>query len=173
MPSLAGVFIDFLGRPAYTLVGPARLAVSTGVPIVVTAMLRRGDGYVAHVNDPIFPDPTRPREEEVLRLTLEWSRQIQELIRRHPEQWPWFHNRWKTTPEKLAARNRRTLRVAGVGTRPPGLQPLRTASTRPPQATLLPKVSCSASASAEPSKNAESAPPTGERVEIPKRKRSS
>ena len=72
--TVAGVFIDFLGSPAYTLVGPARLALSAGVPIVVFAMLRRGDGYVPHVNAAIFPDRSRPREEEILRLTVEWSR---------------------------------------------------------------------------------------------------
>ena len=107
--SLPGVFIDFLGKPAYTPAGPARLALSASVPILVGAMLRTGDGYRVQINDPIFPDRGRPKREEMLRLTTEWSRQVEEMIRQHPEQWPWFHERWKTTPEALEKRERRTL----------------------------------------------------------------
>jgi KDO2-lipid IV(A) lauroyltransferase len=107
--SLPGVFVDFLGKPAYTPAGPARLALSANVPILVGAMLRAGDGYRVQINDPIFPDHGRPKREEIFRLTAEWSRQVEELIRQHPEQWPWFHDRWKTTPEMLESRARRAL----------------------------------------------------------------
>ena len=110
-PSVGGVFIDFLGRPAYTPLGPARLALVANVPLVVGAALRQRDRFVMQINPPIFPDRSRPRHEEILRLTQEWSRQIEQLIREHPDQWPWFHDRWKTTPESLAAKSRRTLEL--------------------------------------------------------------
>jgi lauroyl/myristoyl acyltransferase len=80
---------------------------------VVGAVLRVNRRFWVQVNPPIFPDRTRPKEEEVLRITREWSRQIEQLVREHPEQWPWFHDRWRTTPDSLAARDRRTLQLGG------------------------------------------------------------
>jgi KDO2-lipid IV(A) lauroyltransferase len=105
--SLPGVFVDFLGRPAYTPIGPARLAYTAGVPLMVGVLRRENGRPYLQLNRPIFPDRSRPKQEEVVRLTREWSRQIEEIIRAHPEQWPWFHNRWKTTPELLAQKRRR------------------------------------------------------------------
>ncbi len=109
--SLAGVFIDFLGHPAYTPLGPARLAIAGRVPIIVGAMPRQGEGYVVQLNQPIWPIHGRSKQEEALRLTHEWSRQVEELVRRYPDQWPWFHDRWKTTPQLLAQRGRRPLAI--------------------------------------------------------------
>jgi KDO2-lipid IV(A) lauroyltransferase len=107
--SLSGMFLEFFGRPAFTPVGPARLAVAAEVPIVCAVFLRTPTGFRVHVCDPIVPDPSRPRGEEMERLTRAWSKQVEDVIRAQPEQWPWLHDRWKTTPEKLAARGRRGL----------------------------------------------------------------
>ena len=82
---------------------------SSDLPIVVGAVFRQGDRYRVQINDPIYPDRSRPKKEEVLRLTVEWSRQLEEMIAAHPEQWFWFHDRWKTTPELLEAKNRQRL----------------------------------------------------------------
>lgn len=103
---MAGTFVEFMGRPAYTPLGPARLAWAAKVPIVVVALIREGERHAVVVNDPIWPDRTRPKTEELVRLTQEWSRQIEAIIRAHPEQWPWFHDRWRTTPELLAKKGR-------------------------------------------------------------------
>ncbi|MEM7204596.1 MAG: hypothetical protein AAF628_30340 [Planctomycetota bacterium] len=107
--TMSGVFIDFLGRPAYTPLGPARLAIAANVPIMVGAMFRRGERFEVQLNTPIWPDRKAPRDEEILRLTRAWSAELQEIIRKHPEQWPWFHDRWKTTPEVLERKKRRQL----------------------------------------------------------------
>lgn len=106
VPSLPGVFIDFFGSPAYTPIGPARLALAADVPLVPCGVVRVGDGFRVEVREPIFPDRSRPRDEEVLRLTRAWSAAIERMILDYPEQWMWFHQRWRTTPEKLAARGR-------------------------------------------------------------------
>ena len=106
--SLPGIFVEFLGSQAYTPVGPARLAWAADVPIVVGLMIRQGEGrYRVQMNAPIFPDRTRPKSEEILRMTQEWCRQLEAVIRENPEQWPWFHDRWKTTPERLEAKARK------------------------------------------------------------------
>ncbi len=110
---LPGVFVDFMGRRAYTPVGPARIAIAANVPIVIGLFLRQGDGYRVYLSGPTYPDLTRPKAEEILRLTQAWSNSLEKIIRQHPEQWPWFHNRWKTTPEMLQAKGRQAVKLEG------------------------------------------------------------
>ncbi|MGE0142198.1 MAG: lysophospholipid acyltransferase family protein [Planctomycetota bacterium] len=108
--NIAGIFVDFLGHRAYTAVGPARLALAADIPIVCGFLVRVGaDRYRLHVADLIVPDRTAPREAEVERLTRAWSRAIEDAVRAFPEQWAWFHERWRTTPERLLARGRAEL----------------------------------------------------------------
>lgn len=104
VPSLPGIFIDFLGHRAYTPTGPARLALAANVPLVPMAFLRKGRGFEVIVTEPIFPDRSRPKEDEIRRLTIAWSERLEAMIHEHKEQWAWFHQRWKTTPERLADR---------------------------------------------------------------------
>ncbi len=109
--AIGGVFIDVFGRPAYTPVGPARLSLAAGVPIVVGAMLRRDNGFEVVVSAPIHPDRRAPRNQEILRLTRAWSADIEAIIRSEPAQWAWFHDRWRTTPARLEARQRQRLEL--------------------------------------------------------------
>lgn len=103
VPSLPGVFIDFLGHPAYTPTGPARLALAADVPLIPMAFLRKekGGGFLVIHDEPIHPDRSRPKREEVVRLTMAWSKALENMIHKHKDQWAWFHRRWRTTPEKL------------------------------------------------------------------------
>lgn len=104
---LGGLFVEFMGRPAYTPIGPARLSLATGAPIVVVFARRvDGDRLEVVINDPIEPDRKAPRAQEIARITQAWSAQIEAFIAQHPEQWMWFHDRWKTTPADLEARRR-------------------------------------------------------------------
>jgi len=110
MSKVPGVFIEFLGHRAYTPTGPAMLALTADVPILPLALIRKGDGKQLEVihGDLIFPDQSRThsRQEETLRLTKAWSAAMETMIHAHKDQWAWFHKRWKTTPESLAARAR-------------------------------------------------------------------
>ncbi len=111
MSRMSGVFIEFLGHRAYTPTGPAQLALTVDVPILPLALVRKDDGRLEVIHgEPIFPDQSRTgsRQEETLRLTKAWSAAMETMIHAHKDQWAWFHERWKTTPEKLAARARET-----------------------------------------------------------------
>ncbi len=103
-----GVFIDFLGYPAYTSTGPAQLALTVDVPLVPLAFVRNGDRFEIIHGDPIYPerDTERTRQQELVRLTRAWSEAIETMIHERKDHWAWFHERWKTTPEKLAQRGR-------------------------------------------------------------------
>lgn len=97
--SMAGVFVDWFGRPAWTPVGPARLAYAANVPIWGGFLLRDGRRFRLVPMEPIWPDVTQPKDSEVLRMTRAWSAQFESVVRAHPEQWPWYHDRWKTRPK--------------------------------------------------------------------------
>jgi KDO2-lipid IV(A) lauroyltransferase len=101
----AGIFVPFFGRDAYTSTGPASLSVFSGAPILLGFLRRRPGGLVLDLYEPIRPDMDAPdREAEIERLTRAWSDVVETQIRKQPEDWMWFHERWKTTPERLVAR---------------------------------------------------------------------
>ncbi len=106
---LAGEFLEFFGRTAYTSTGPAALSLASGAPMVPGFLLRRGEKFLVRFAPPIFPSRDRPKREEVLRLTRAWSEAVEETIRAFPGQWAWFHRRWASTPETVARKRRRYL----------------------------------------------------------------
>jgi KDO2-lipid IV(A) lauroyltransferase len=86
------VKVPFFGRPALTPIGPARLAVRTEAIAVTGVIERRADGtHLARFLEPI----ECKRDDDPVALTARLTREIEEQIRRTPEQWPWFHDRWK------------------------------------------------------------------------------
>ncbi|MCB9882056.1 MAG: lysophospholipid acyltransferase family protein [Planctomycetes bacterium] len=101
---LPGIFVSFFGRDAYTITGPAHLSLLSGKPIVPAFLVWQGGHYEFHLEEPIHPDRDAPRDEEIRRLTRAWSRVFETKIAAYPDHWYWFHERWKTTPEKLEIR---------------------------------------------------------------------
>lgn len=96
-----GMFIEFLGRPASTAIGPARFAYRTGAPVVIGLDRRLGNNgsHEARLYPPIIPDRSRPEEEEIRRILTEYARILEGFVRRYPDQWFWMHRRWKTRPD--------------------------------------------------------------------------
>lgn len=94
-----GVFVDFFGVPASTTTGPARVARRTGAPVILglviwDAKLKKYRLRFDRVEWIKCEDP----EEEIVLNTANFTRRIEEYIRRYPEQWLWVHRRWKTRP---------------------------------------------------------------------------
>ena len=90
-----GVFVPFLGREASTFRGPARLALSQDVPLFFGAAVRLGPDY-GWVLDRIERPPAG--KGAVLEYTRRWVSRLEAQVRLHPEQYFWFHRRWKTQP---------------------------------------------------------------------------
>jgi KDO2-lipid IV(A) lauroyltransferase len=93
-----GVFVPFFGRPASTAVGPARVSLKAGVPIVMGFAVRRADGrFDLQVESPIeLAEPEAP--DAVQRLTARHVAVLEARVRTRPELWFWLHRRWKTRP---------------------------------------------------------------------------
>ena len=106
MPS-SGYSFPFLGRKAWTSTAPALLAYRTQSPIVFAETRRTQQGYKIRYSDPIWPDATKPMEEEVVRMMDETLRLLEKSVEEAPGEWLWQHNRWKQqTPLKISKRFR-------------------------------------------------------------------
>ena len=92
---LEGAFIDFFGRPAYTSTGPAALARATGAGMVPIFITWNGLRHRVHVLPEVEFVRTGDRKADDAENTQRWSRAVEDVIRRHPEQWVWFHRRWR------------------------------------------------------------------------------
>lgn len=99
-----GVFVDFMGKQAYTPLGASRLALETGALIVPMAMTRKEDGNYRFIIYPELPvTQTGNMEHDLLENTQRQTKMMEEIICQYPDQWVWMHRRWKTTPESLEA----------------------------------------------------------------------
>jgi KDO2-lipid IV(A) lauroyltransferase len=94
-----GVFVDFMGAPASTPQGAARLALLTGAPVITGFIMRERAGrHRITLEPPIRPDPSMPREEAVTRITQRYTGTIEAYVKKRPDHWLWGHRRWKTRP---------------------------------------------------------------------------
>ncbi len=88
-----GVWVDFFGRPAYTPVGAADMAIRLEATVLPTFIERLADGsHRAHVEPPLAI-PADP-----VAATAAMTATIEAQIRRVPEQWVWLHRRWRRQP---------------------------------------------------------------------------
>ncbi len=100
MPGEA-VFVDFFGKKASTTTGIARVALHTDAAVVPGyAIWDDSIGkYRLRFEPPVELIRTGDAERDVLENTQKFTKVIEEIIRKHPEQWVWVHGRWNTRPE--------------------------------------------------------------------------
>jgi KDO2-lipid IV(A) lauroyltransferase len=85
-------FIDFLGRPAETATAAADLALRTGAALIPVCAAR---DVAARRFDVTFEAPVTGDDPRA--MMAEVNRRIGAWIESSPEQWFWFHRRWRTT----------------------------------------------------------------------------
>lgn len=89
---VASVRVPFLGVPAWTPSGPARLALRTGA-VVVVAIATRAGVTVTRVRG-AAESRARVPEAEVSALTETLAAALSTAIRAEPERWIWMHDRF-------------------------------------------------------------------------------
>jgi KDO2-lipid IV(A) lauroyltransferase len=94
-----GVFVDFFGRKAAAITTPAQLHLKKKVPLVPAFLHYEGEAIVLDLLPEIDYDGRGEDAAAVAGLTQHLTRLIEEQVRRFPEQWLWFHDRWRTRPQ--------------------------------------------------------------------------
>ena len=95
-----GVFVDFFGLPASTVVFPAKLAVRYNIPVVFAYQFYDYNEkiYKAVIKE-IHWEPSKDKEESIKNLVQIYTKEIENAVKKHPDQYFWVHKRWKTRPE--------------------------------------------------------------------------
>lgn len=89
---VSSIFVPFFGVPARTPSGLITLARKHNAILVSALNYRTAVGrYVIEI-EPFAPDLTL---EEIAIL---FNQRLEVLIRKYPEQWVWFHKRWRSSP---------------------------------------------------------------------------
>lgn len=94
-----GAFVDFFGLSASTTTGPARVARRTGAPVILGLVIwdSKLKKYRLRFDRIDWIECADP-EQEIVMNTANFTRRIEDYIRRYPDQWLWVHRRWKTRP---------------------------------------------------------------------------
>ena len=94
-----GVFVDFFGSPACTSVGLTVLALRTDAPVLPAFMARMPSGkYKFIIQPPVEITRTDNYESDLLVNTQRFTKLVEDMVRKYPDQWFWIHQRWKTKP---------------------------------------------------------------------------
>lgn len=87
------IFIPFFGKPAGTVLGPGVLHERTGAPVLFVYCYRVAPArYALQIRPPLHAEPTEVRGEAMMRVI---HSELEMAIRAHPDQWLWFHDRWR------------------------------------------------------------------------------
>ena len=92
------VFIDFFGREVGAVPSVSQLYLKKNVPVIPLFLHYEQDKIVLDLLEEINFKGSNNLENDILQLTQECACIIEENIKKYPEQWFWFHNRWKTRP---------------------------------------------------------------------------
>ncbi len=97
-----GVFVDFFGRKASTYKSIALLAIQYKRPIGVGYSLRKDNKFFFEIGIErlIFPEEWQDKDDPVRWITQQYTKALEDVIRRDPTQYWWLHRRWKTRPKE-------------------------------------------------------------------------
>jgi Kdo2-lipid IVA lauroyltransferase/acyltransferase len=91
-------FIPFFGKPAGTVLGPAVLHRRTGAALLPMCFVRIAPGkYRVTIRPPI--EASDHGHDDIAVMTAV-NAELESMIRDHPEQWLWMHDRWKSARRK-------------------------------------------------------------------------
>ncbi len=98
------VFVDFFGKKAATTPSLAAFFLRTKSPLIpVFCYPTSSHTYSIKIFSPLSITLGENYNQEVLKITQICTKIIETQIRKNPDYWFWFHNRWKTRPEEEEA----------------------------------------------------------------------
>ena len=101
-----GVILDFLGLPAshHTVAGV--MAQRFGAQVLPLYLIREPQPlrFRMIVEPAITADPALPAEKAELDVVERLTRSMERIVRAHPDQWLWLHDRWRHALHVLGGR---------------------------------------------------------------------
>lgn len=92
-------FVNFFGMQAATPIGATILALRTGAAVVPTYIYLDEQGQQQmHILPEIPLIISGDEETDLIVNTQRFTDFTEQIVRAHPEQWVWMHERWKTRP---------------------------------------------------------------------------
>jgi KDO2-lipid IV(A) lauroyltransferase len=93
------VFVDFFGKPAATTPGLGMFHLRTGAALIPAFLYPTPAGtYRIEVSPPLEVSLTGDAQKDILHITQLSTQKIEDQVRKLPEYWFWFHDRWKSRP---------------------------------------------------------------------------
>ena len=94
------VFVDFFGKKAATTPSLAAFFLRTRAPLLpVFCYPTSSHMYQLKIFPPLKISLEEDYDQDILKITQICTMIIEDQIRKNPNYWLWFHNRWKTRPE--------------------------------------------------------------------------
>jgi len=95
-----GVFVDFFGTPACTASGLARVAMKTGAAVIpaYTIWDPALKKYKVCFDSALELIHTGDTENDIIANTALFTKALEKIVTKYPDQWMWVHRRWKTRP---------------------------------------------------------------------------
>jgi KDO2-lipid IV(A) lauroyltransferase len=91
-----GIEVPFFGKPAMTANAIAKLSLQYDYPIIPCQLIRTKDSYFKAILYPALKyKRTKDAEKDGYNIMLKINQYLEKWIKERPEQWFWFHNRWK------------------------------------------------------------------------------
>ena len=86
-----GIFVNFFNKPASTHKGAALFHLNTNASLIFGICVQKNIGKYR-----VEFIPINPKKKSIEYITQLYTTIIQQSIKQYPEQYFWFHNRWKT-----------------------------------------------------------------------------
>ncbi|MBI5075362.1 MAG: lysophospholipid acyltransferase family protein [Nitrospirae bacterium] len=91
-----GIIIHFLGANAYAMKTPALIARKTGAAVVPLFIRRTETGHIIEIQEEIPLVADENSDTALLHDTINFSKAVEEYIKKYPSDWLWIHRRWKS-----------------------------------------------------------------------------
>ncbi|MCK5268609.1 MAG: lysophospholipid acyltransferase family protein [Spirochaetes bacterium] len=98
--AMHGIFVPFFGKLASTVQGPAILASHYKSPVVFCYAVRnKNNTHTMVFHDEMELEQGKDKEETIYLNTKKFTKEIEKVIAKYPDQWWWLHPRWRKRPE--------------------------------------------------------------------------
>lgn len=90
----------FFGQPCWSTFAPAMIAIRSKAPIYPVFVVEEPGGlYTMFAQPRIEWERTGDMRKDLVTITQKCQDAIEAAVRQYPEQWLWFHRRWKSRPQ--------------------------------------------------------------------------